>query len=447
MERFRLIYAVSVPPGQEQIVAQSLAIRSKSKKLPITRIAAPRVVSGYVFIESSGPHFVDSLISGVESAKARTKGVISPEALDAMNTGRCGVGGLKPGDYVEVIAGPLRGKRARIAFFMTISGKDGRKSMLALEGPWGTIRADNVRAIAQENPTPFFNSKQSEVSKGTTGQMQSMKIGRSVQTPGYIGLGISWLGHDAFRIQNEKVVYIDPFQIASGPAADVVLVTHEHLDHCSVDDLKKIVTSETIVVSHDQSKDKLSKIKAKIKIVRPGDRFNIGDMSIEAVPAYNVNKYRAPGILFHPKEDGKLGFIVTLNGVRIYHAGDTDIIPEMRNMHPDIALLPVSGTYVMTPEEAAGAVAILRPEIAIPMHYGSIIGNISDARAFQKLASCKVEILEKGRMQGVPLRLDHIPKSMDGRKPFSKLCSNPDCRNRLPVEAKFCDRCGDPQGQ
>src|SRR5207253_9301896 len=88
-----------------------------------------------------------------------------------------------------------------------------------------------------------------------------------------------------------------------------------------------------------------------VRVVKPGDKLKLGDVSIDVVPAYNLNKFREPGKVFHPKEDGKAGFIIGIRGVRVYHAGDTDAIPEMKGLKPDVALLPVSGTYVMTAEE------------------------------------------------------------------------------------------------
>ncbi len=214
----------------------------------------------------------------------------------------------------------------------------------------------------------------------------------------YHGVKLTWLGHDGFRIQNGQVVYIDPFKIEGGPKADIVLVSHEHSDHCNVDDLKKIVGPNTTIVAHAQSKGELSKLGAKeVKILKPGDKINLGDVGIEAVPAYNVNKFREPGKPFHPKEDGKLGYIVAVKSVRIYHAGDTDQIPEMENIRADIALIPVSGTYVMTVQEAAEAVASINPKVAIPMHYGAIVGSRKDAEALQKLVRCEVKRLDKER--------------------------------------------------
>ena len=211
----------------------------------------------------------------------------------------------------------------------------------------------------------------------------------------YNGVKLTWLGHDAFRIEDGQVIYIDPFEIKEGAKADLVLISHEHDDHCSIADLKKVVTSNTVLVAHAQSKNALSKLQAKeIKIVKPGDRLTLGSVTVEAVPAYNTNKFREPGKFFHPKEDGKLGFIVTVKGVRIYHAADTDHISEMKNMAPDVALLPVSGTYVMTAKEASEAAASIKPKIAIPMHYASIVGSVKDAEEFKKLAKCEVKILE-----------------------------------------------------
>ena len=212
----------------------------------------------------------------------------------------------------------------------------------------------------------------------------------------YQGVKLTWLGHDGFRIQDGQVVYVDPYQIQAGPRADIVLVSHEHSDHCSVDDLKKITGPNTTIVAHAQSKAELSKLKVKeIRIMKPGDKINVGDVGIEAVPAYNVNKFREPGKVFHPKEDGKLGFVITVKGLRIYHAGDTDHIPEMKNIRADVALLPVSGTYVMTVQEAAEAVKTLNPKVVIPMHYGAIVGSLKDAEALQGLVKCEVKVLDK----------------------------------------------------
>lgn len=212
----------------------------------------------------------------------------------------------------------------------------------------------------------------------------------------YQGVKISWLGHDSFKIKNGKTIIIDPFKLRSAPEkADILLVTHEHFDHLSLDDIKKVVSEKTTVVTISSCRSELSKLKVKeVKFVRPGDKVNVDDVTVEAVPAYNLNKFREPGKVFHPKDDGKAGYIVTVKGVRIYHAGDTDAIPEMKGLKTDVALLPVSGTYVMTSEEAAEAARTINPKLAIPMHYGAIVGSERDAEKFKQLATCPVQILK-----------------------------------------------------
>jgi L-ascorbate metabolism protein UlaG (beta-lactamase superfamily) len=213
----------------------------------------------------------------------------------------------------------------------------------------------------------------------------------------YEGLHITWLGHDGFKLKKGKVVYIDPYQLQRAvEPADVVCVTHEHFDHLSADDLKKVVTAQTTIVTIAACQETASRVHPKaVHVVKPGDRLEVDGIAIEAVPAYNTSKFRSPGKPFHPREDGKVGFIFALGGLRIYHAGDTDEIPEMaKAAGVDVALLPVSGTYVMTASEAVKACDAIRPKLAIPMHYGSIVGTAADAEVFKKGATCRVEILK-----------------------------------------------------
>ncbi|MGC8825524.1 MAG: MBL fold metallo-hydrolase [Anaerolineae bacterium] len=199
---------------------------------------------------------------------------------------------------------------------------------------------------------------------------------------------IHWLGHDAFRIDTDKVIYIDPYQLEAGePKADIILITHDHFDHYSPDDVQKLLKPGTTVVSIAAVTKKVR--GAAVQTVKPGDKVTVQGMDIEAVPAYNVDKQ------FHPKSAGHVGFIVTVDGVRIYHAGDTDFIPEMKGFRVDIALLPVSGTYVMTAEEAVQAAGAIQPKLAIPMHYGAIVGGLSDAQRFAQACPVETVILEK----------------------------------------------------
>ena len=194
---------------------------------------------------------------------------------------------------------------------------------------------------------------------------------------------INWLGHHAFRIEGDQRIYIVPFELTQAPAADIILITHEHYDHCSPADIAKIRTPDTVIVTE---KDSAAKLEGDVRVIAPGGRMDVGAVSIEAVPAYNVDK------TFHPRANGWLGFIVELEGVRIYHAGDTDFIPEMSDFKVDIALLPVSGTYVMTAEEAVQAALSLKPKVAIPMHYGAIVGGLSDAEQFERALGGRVPV-------------------------------------------------------
>jgi L-ascorbate metabolism protein UlaG (beta-lactamase superfamily) len=210
-----------------------------------------------------------------------------------------------------------------------------------------------------------------------------------------MNLDITRIAHDTFRIAGSKVIYTDPFQVAKSDEADIVLLTHEHFDHLSLDDLKKVIFPGTTIVASPLCKDGLKAVKVKeVHYLDPGGKHGVGKVEIDGVPAYNVNKFREPGKAFHPKGEKRLGFVIKMDGTTVYHAGDTDFIPEMKSIPCDIALLPVSGTYVMTAEEAAEAAAALHPKIAVPMHYGAIVGSEADAQKFKSLVkSCQVEIV------------------------------------------------------
>ena len=196
---------------------------------------------------------------------------------------------------------------------------------------------------------------------------------------------IHWLGHDTFRIEGEEIIYTDPFKIKKKDTAGIILITHEHYDHCSPEDVNKIQGPDTVIVTPET--DCAAKLHGNIKIVKPGDKIEVKGVKIEAVPSYNTNKQ------FHTKDRGWVGYIFTVKGERIYIAGDTDRIPEMKNIRADIALLPVSGTYVMTADEAAQAALDIKPKVAIPMHYGSIVGTKEDGRKFAEKLKGKIDVV------------------------------------------------------
>ena len=201
---------------------------------------------------------------------------------------------------------------------------------------------------------------------------------------------LHWLGHDCFRVDGPPVVYTDPFQLAGDlPPADIVLVTHDHFDHLSEPDVARVMTPTTTVVGPAEV---AAKATFRVEVIAAGETKTVKGVTITAVPAYNIGK------AFHPRADGKVGYVFKVGGVTYYHAGDTDVIPEMNGLAPDVALLPVSGTYVMTAEEAAQAARAIKPKVAVPMHYGAIVGAEADARRFATLlAGSGIEVVVKAK--------------------------------------------------
>ncbi len=195
---------------------------------------------------------------------------------------------------------------------------------------------------------------------------------------------ITWLGQAGFRIKfADLLIYIDPCNLKEYEPADIVLITHGHYDHCSSQDVRKIQKENTVIITTSDCAAKLSLKKDAIKTITPCESLSVKQVDIKAVPAYNLNKP------FHPKANAWVGFVFAIKGSRIYHAGDTDFIPEMNEIETDIAMLPVGGTYTMDAQEAADAANSIKPQIAIPMHYGSI----KEAECFRKLCRVNVEIL------------------------------------------------------
>jgi len=201
---------------------------------------------------------------------------------------------------------------------------------------------------------------------------------------------ITWIHHASFRIAcGETVLYVDPWKIDGEPGdADIVFVSHSHFDHCSLPDIGAVSKENTTIVAPEDTIETLHTSNA----VGPGEQVYIKDVLIETVAAYNIGK------AFHPRGSHWCGAVFTLDGKRIYYAGDTDLIPEMNDLADvDLAMLPVGGTYTLDADTAAHACKAICCKAAIPYHWGDIVGSRADAEKFAEQAPCKVHLLEPGQ--------------------------------------------------
>lgn len=190
--------------------------------------------------------------------------------------------------------------------------------------------------------------------------------------------------HSSIKINKEKIIYIDPFKIEKESYdADIILITHDHYDHYSPEDIEKIEKQETIIIAPKTVKA-LSKMRNVI-LVEPNNTYEVRGVKIETIASYNINKQ------FHPKQNEWVGYIIEIDGTRYYIAGDTDITPENKQVKCDIAFIPVGGTYTMTAEEGAELANIIKPKIAIPTHYGSVVGSKEDGESFKKLLNSDIQ--------------------------------------------------------
>lgn len=201
-----------------------------------------------------------------------------------------------------------------------------------------------------------------------------------------MSLKITWLGHASVMVTDgSSNIYFDPWNLGGNlPPADIILVTHEHHDHYSESDIRMISKPGTKIVAP-------MKTAMVTDIVKPGEKISINGIEIMAVPAYNIGK------AFHPKTNGWAGFIITMDGKKIYHTGDTDRTPEMMGIKTDIAFISSGGTYTMTPKEAASAALDVGAKVAIPIHWGDVVGSLEDAKEFERLAAgcCDVYLLKR----------------------------------------------------
>lgn len=201
---------------------------------------------------------------------------------------------------------------------------------------------------------------------------------------------LKWLGQSTVKCQvHDKVIYIDPYQIQHQEKADIILITHPHADHLSPADITKLLKPDTLFVVPQSCRENLAQFSANpIITVMPGETCQTGELMIETVPAYNLYKNQ-----FHHKNSQWVGYILTLNNIRVYHTGDTERIPEMKQVHCDIILVPLGQTYTMNSvQEAANAVLDTGASIAIPIHYGLYEGTREDAEKLVKILDNQVTV-------------------------------------------------------
>ncbi|NHV59843.1 MAG: MBL fold metallo-hydrolase [Candidatus Verstraetearchaeota archaeon] len=210
---------------------------------------------------------------------------------------------------------------------------------------------------------------------------------------------VRWLGHAAFQIKGkDKTVYIDLGEgAAPSDKADLVLVTHSHWDHFDPKVIERVRKEGTVIIA---PRDCIPKLGAGARAVEPGDRLKVGDLEVRAVHAYNVKRFRSPGVPFHPKGFG-VGYVLGIDGKSIYHAGDTDFIPEMKELKGvDVAILPTGDTYTMNNQEAADAAITINPKIAIPMHRWN-----TDPEEFRRIVESRSGVTAKILRVGEELEL------------------------------------------
>ncbi|MBI2543340.1 MAG: MBL fold metallo-hydrolase [Candidatus Aenigmarchaeota archaeon] len=187
---------------------------------------------------------------------------------------------------------------------------------------------------------------------------------------------LTWLGHSSFSLKiGNNIVFIDPYNLKKLPKTkpDVIFVTHAHFDHWSPPDIRKILADYTVVVGTIGCENRNLNMPDNRFIVTEPGKEKISGIKVKTIPAYNIKQER---LNFHPKANKWVGYIFDVGGSTVYHAGDTDFIPEMKNLpHIDVAMLPIGGTYTMDVKEAIEAANAIHADVTIPIHYKRLLGN------------------------------------------------------------------------
>lgn len=200
---------------------------------------------------------------------------------------------------------------------------------------------------------------------------------------------ITALGHAGFVVEypEKKLSFaFDPYDLKEGVLVDYIFISHPHFDHCDPTSIRRMLKATTKIIAPQCCAKELESFGDQVQLVADKEKHQEKALIYWTVPAYNIDKFRTPNEVFHPKELGGVGFIVEVDRARFYHAGDTDHIPEMDELKKiTIAFLPISGTFVMTVEEAIEAAQAFQPKLVIPMHYGKLLGSPSEANRFSQL--------------------------------------------------------------
>jgi len=217
------------------------------------------------------------------------------------------------------------------------------------------------------------------------------------RTASYKDATIKALGHAGFIVNypDRKLSFaFDPYDINENEPVDYVFISHPHFDHCDPASIRKLMGPKTKVIAPTSCRRELAEFGEALVIVDDKEKHEDKQIIFWSVPAYNIDKFRTPNEVFHPKELGGVGWIVEVERDRFYHAGDTDKIPEMEKIKKiDVAFLPISGTFVMTLEEAIAAAKVIEPKAVVPMHYGKLLGSVGDATRFQNLLREEIPVI------------------------------------------------------